>query len=110
MAGPEPGGSRYDRDKRSSRAAERRESKPGSGPHARRSSSRLRRPRSGRGLAPEGPFSKLCGGGGEVVYHSSVSPSHGSLPARTPARRLVQTTFTMKTRIAAPIPSAPVGG
>ena len=31
-------------------------------------------------------MSKFSGGGGEVVYHSSVSASQGSFPARTPER------------------------
>ena len=35
-------------------------------------------------LVMYGRRSKLCGGGGEVVYHSSVSASHGSFPARRP--------------------------
>ena len=37
---------------------------------------------AGAGSRRTGRVSKLCGGGGEVVYHSSVSPSHGSLPTR----------------------------
>ena len=56
-----------------------------SGPRS--SASRRRRSRSGRGLVMYGIRSKFHGGGGEVVYHSSVSPSHGSLPARRPAAR-----------------------
>ena len=34
-----------------------------------------------------GTSSKLCGGGGEVVYHSSVSACQGSLPTRAPRLR-----------------------
>src|SRR5215471_10361809 len=33
--------------------------------------------------------SKFQAGGGEVVYHSSVSASHGSLAARAPAREVL---------------------
>src|SRR5204862_1842390 len=43
-----------------------------------------RRSYSGRALVTYGTESKLCGGGGDVVYHSSVFASHGSLPARRP--------------------------
>ena len=42
-------------------------------------------------------MSKSYDGGGDVVYHSSVSASHGSLDARTPCRAtLVRQTLTMK--------------
>ena len=43
-----------------------------------------------------GSESKLCAGGGELVYHSSVSASQGSLPARRPWRDLI--TLKTKTR------------
>src|SRR5437773_1379688 len=74
-AGPRRAGD--DGDERPGRSTERRQLQEKSGPHARRSSSRRRRSRSGRALVTYGTFSKLCGGGGEVVYHSSVSPSQG---------------------------------
>jgi hypothetical protein len=43
-------------------------------------------------------LSKLCGGGGELVYHSSVSASQGSFTARAP-ERWVLSTFHAKTRM-----------
>src|SRR2546422_5718137 len=46
----------------------------------------------GSKLRTVGITSKLCGGGGEVVNHSSVLASHGSGPARRP-RRTLQTAF-----------------
>ena len=51
-----------------------------------------------KGLAPVTygtGASKFSGGGGDVVYHSRVSASHGSLPARLPLRRVTHT-FTKK--------------
>ena len=49
-----------------------------------------------------GTLSKLCSGGGEVVYHSSVSPSHGSFPTARAFRE--RQTLTRKTSV----PSASV--
>src|SRR5215207_341961 len=48
----------------------------------RRMASRMSR--SGSSLRTSGTTSKLCGGGGEVANHSSVSPPQGSCPARVP--------------------------
>src|SRR4029453_5879899 len=53
-----------------------------------------RRSRSGRALVTYGMRSKFQGGGGDVVYHSSVSPTHGSLPARRPTRAVRMTLIT----------------
>src|SRR5437773_12400520 len=39
---------------------------------------------SGRRLRTSGRVSKLYSGGGELVDHSSVQASHGSLPAMAP--------------------------
>src|SRR2546423_882702 len=50
------------------------------------SASRRLRSRSGRDDVTYGTLSKFQSGGGDVVYHSSVSPSHGSFPARGPVR------------------------
>src|SRR5205823_2555130 len=44
------------------------------------------RSHSGRRLVVTGTVSKLYGGGGEVVAHSSVQASHGSSPAGAPCR------------------------
>jgi hypothetical protein len=33
----------------------------------------------------------LCGGGGDEVYHSRVSACQGSLPTRSPLRRVFRT-------------------
>src|ERR1700730_11448735 len=44
------------------------------------------RSHNGRRLWPTGASSKLYGGGGEVVSHSSVHASHGSLPASSPRK------------------------
>src|SRR6185295_5924664 len=41
---------------------------------------------SGRRLCTTGMVGKLYAGGGEVVVHSSVQPSHGSSPAGFPLR------------------------
>src|SRR5262249_34883394 len=86
---PEVRGTGDDRQQRSRRSSEGGRAQPRTGGEGRhRSSARRRlRSRSGRALVTYGTVSKLCGGGGEVVYHSSVSASHGSLPARTPFRR-----------------------
>ena len=51
-------------------------------------------------------MSKLCGGGGEVVYHSSVSASHGSLPARRPFRDFHA--FQTKRRMPSPMMYEPI--
>src|SRR5438477_11980984 len=58
---------------------------------ARDSAKRRRRSLRGRGLETYGTRSKLCAGGGEVAYHSSVSASHGSFPTRTPERDVFKT-------------------
>src|SRR5215469_2788329 len=47
-----------------------------------------RRSRSGIKDRTGGTRSKLYGGGGELVAHSSVLPSHGSSPATSPLRQL----------------------
>src|SRR5438552_12545815 len=60
----------------------------------------------GRRLATVGMTSKLCGGGGEGMVHSSVAPPHGSLPATLPRVRVRQT-LTRKTAIDTPIRNAP---
>src|SRR5690349_21275796 len=44
------------------------------------------RSHSGRRLWTSGMVAKLYAGGGEVVDHSSVHASHGSLPAAAPRR------------------------
>src|SRR5829696_715893 len=56
------------------------------------SSSAWRRSNSGRSEWISGRLSKLCTGGGEVVYHSRVLPSHGSSGSRS-LRRMVMTTL-----------------
>ena len=53
-----------------------------------------------------GTLSKLCSGGGEVVYHSSVSPSHGSFPTRRAFRErqtLIRNTRVPNARVNEPI-------
>src|SRR5207248_5359378 len=80
----------HDGEQRPRRRGERRQSQPRSGREAAHGSScacRRRKSRSGRALVTYGTCSKLCSGGGDEVYHSSVSASHGSLPARVPLRR-----------------------
>ena len=61
----------------------------------------------GSTLRTRGIVSKLFGGGGEVVNHSSVLPCHGSLPARLPLRSewttLIGVTRTPSARMKAPI-------
>ena len=57
-------------------------------------------------IGGSGP-SKLVGGGGDVVAHSSVWPSHGSSPAGSP-RRNVRHTFQRNGRIEAPRRNAPM--
>ena len=61
----------------------------------------------GSTLRTRGIVSKLFAGGGEVVYHSSVLPCHGSLPARLPFRSewmtLIPVTSTPSARMNAPI-------
>src|SRR5262245_63947737 len=54
------------------------------------------------------PYTTLfrSAGGGDVVYHSSVSPVHGSLPARFPLRDL--NTATANTSTATPITYEPI--
>src|SRR5262249_40917783 len=47
-----------------------------------------RRSRSGMNDRTGGTRSKLYGGGGELVAHSRVLPSHGSSPATSPLRQL----------------------
>src|SRR5262249_29444861 len=58
------------------------------------------RSHSGRLLRTSGSVAKLYSGGGDVVAHSSVQASHGSLPATWPWRS-ERTTFQMKSAIAA---------
>src|SRR5207249_9711845 len=87
-----------------------RQPEPRSGhgsPHARASASRRLKSRSGLALDTYGTRSKLCGGGGEVVYHSSVSASQGSFPARRPFCE-VTTTFERKTKIPTPMIPEPI--
>src|SRR5205807_6803767 len=62
------------------------------------SSPASRRSRTGMKLRTGGTRSKLYGGGGEVVAHSSVLPFHGSLPAISPWFQL-WTTLIRKSRI-----------
>ena len=50
-----------------------------------------RRSNSGRSERISGRWSKLYGGGGELVAHSSVLPSHGSSPAGLPLRSEMNT-------------------
>src|SRR3954466_13035058 len=57
-----------------------------------------RRSRNGRALVTYGMRSKFHGGGGDVVYHSSVSASHGSFAARAPARAVFTTLTTNRSR------------
>ena len=59
--------------------------------------------RRGRALVTYGiGASKFSGGGGEEVYHSRVSASHGSFGARTPRLR-VTITLTKKRRMPRPM-------
>src|SRR5207237_9969241 len=62
------------------------------------SSPASRRSRTGMKLRTGGTRSKLYGGGGEVVAHSSVLRFHGSLPAISPWVQL-WTTMLRTTRI-----------
>src|SRR5215216_1557387 len=55
------------------------------------SSSAWRRSNRGRSEWISGRLSKLCAGGGEVVYHSRVLPSHGSSGSRSLRRRVMTT-------------------
>src|SRR5919112_443744 len=55
------------------------------------SSSAWRRSNSGRSEWISGRLSKLCTGGGEVVYHSRVLPSHGSSGSFSLRRRVITT-------------------
>src|ERR671933_412031 len=64
------------------------------------------RSQTGRVLRTIGTTSKLCGGGGEVVAHSSVWPSQGSFSAIAPLRR-VRRTLIIKTRMPRAIVNAP---
>src|SRR5713101_6958193 len=58
------------------------------------------RSHSGRRLRTVGATAKLYAGGGELVDHSSVHASHGSLPAVLP-RKYDQIRLPAKTRIPA---------
>src|SRR5947209_12867551 len=60
----------------------------GSGSGSAGSSPASRRSRSGMKLRTGGTLSKLYGGGGEVVAHSSVLARQGSLPAISPPYQL----------------------
>src|SRR4051794_33996194 len=66
-----------------------------------------RRSYVGRSLSICGRSSKLWGGGGELVYHSSAFPPHGSLPATRPylaeRKMLIAVTATPIPRISEPI-------
>src|SRR6185437_1705244 len=99
-------GARDDREQRPARSYERGQAQPRAGrelgPHCGCSARRRRRSRSGRALVTYGTLSKFQGGGGEVVYHSSVSATQGSLPARGPLR-VVFTTLTTKISMPTPI-------
>src|SRR4029077_1260582 len=59
------------------------------------------RSQSGRRLATLGIVAKLYAGGGELTDHSSVQPSHGSLPALAPFQ-YETIRFATNTRIAMP--------
>ena len=61
----------------------------------------------GSTLRMRGTTSKLLGGGGEVVNHSSVFPCQGSLPALRPLLRL-QSTLTTVTSTPTPRMKAPI--
>src|SRR5204863_8204394 len=75
-------------------------------PHG-RDSSRSRRSRRGAKERIGGIAVKFRRGGGEVVAHSSVCPSHGSSPAGSRLRSDT-TRLTTKTRIPAAITNAPL--
>src|SRR5204862_7397251 len=109
MRGPEPGGAADDREQRRADRGDCRQPQPSAAVsrHQRASARRRRRSRSGRALVTYGIRSKLCSGGGDVVYHSSVSASHGSLAARAPTRA-VFTTFQRKTSIPIVITPEPI--
>src|SRR2546422_560795 len=63
---------------------------------------------SGRALCTTGMRAKLYGCGGDVVAHSSVSPSHGSSPAGLPLpRTMLWKTFQRNTMTAAAMRYAP---
>src|SRR4029079_4013224 len=62
----------------------------------------LRRSKSGRSERISGRWSKLYGGGGELVAHSRVFASHGSSPATFPLRSETKT-FQRKGSMLAPI-------
>ena len=57
--------------------------------------------------APAGMTSKLFGGGGDCVNHSSVLPCHGSLPASLPFLT-ERTMFTTVTRTPMPSRNEPI--
>ena len=65
------------------------------------------RSQSGRRLRIGGNRSKLSGGGGEVVAHSSVHAFHGLFPAGSPCKKLM-TMFHKKTATASPMTTAPI--
>src|SRR5207247_10089692 len=71
------------------------------------SCSRRRRSRKGLALVTYGTLSKLYAGGGELVYHSSVSATQGSWPARRPTR-VVRTTLIRKKSVPKAITKAPI--
>src|SRR3954452_18409229 len=101
------------RDRGPARRDERRQAQPGTrrelGPHCGCSARRRRRSRSGRPLVTFGTRSTTSRGGGDVVYHSSVSASHGSFPARTPlCAKFVRQTLIRKTRVATAITPEPI--
>src|SRR5262245_51761487 len=92
---------RDDREQRSAHGTQSSGSHPDAHQNPRVSARRRRRSRSGRALVTYGTSSKFQGGGGDVVYHSSVSATHGSLPTRAPTR-VVRTTFHTNTSIPTP--------
>src|SRR5262245_28285104 len=65
------------------------------------------RSHSGRRLLTVGTIAKLYAGGGEVVAHSNVHASQGSLPAVSP-RKYDQIRLKTKTNTPAPWSNAPM--
>src|SRR5581483_1460781 len=74
--------------------------------HFQSGSSGCFRSQSGRALRTGGWVMKFHGGGGDVVAHSSVQASQGSLPARSPVRS-ERNTLTRKTSTPTPRITAP---
>src|SRR5205823_10152491 len=101
------GGARDDGEARAEHRCDRREPRPGAHQNPRVSASRRRRSRSGRADVTYGTLSKFHSGGGEVVYHSSVSATQGSFVARGPVRDVL-TMFTRNTSMPSPITYEPI--